>query len=135
MGPRSRTVFEAIAARVVPVSATLAPGDRDVMFALVDQTLASRPAATIRQLELFLTLLRWAPLLRYGRRFETLAPARQDAVLRAAQDAPLQLLRSGFWGVRTLAYLGYYGRPDVYPSIGYTPTTDGLAVLHARHRR
>ena len=61
--------------------------------------------------------------------------ARQDAVLRFFQDAPIQLVRSGFWGVRTLIFIGCYGRPDAGADIGYSPSADGNAVLHARARR
>jgi hypothetical protein len=31
--------------------------------------------------------------------------------------------------------LGYYGQPAHHASIGYAPSTDGNAVLHARARR
>jgi hypothetical protein len=55
--------------------------------------------------------------------------------LRWFQDHPLQIVRGGFWGARTLLLLGYYGQPDAGASIAYTPSLDGNAVLHARSRR
>ena len=113
----------------------MTPGDRDAMLDLVDQALAARSPAMRRQFGLFLQMLRWWPLLRYVRPLEMLDPRQQDAVLRGFQDAPVQLVRSGFWGVRTLIFIGYYGRPDVGPSIAYRPSRDGNAVLHDRTRR
>jgi len=105
------------------------------MLDLIDLALADRTPDVQRQFALFLAVLRWVPVARYGRRLDVLAPARQIAVLRYVQDCPVQLLRCGFWGLRTLVLLGYYGRPDAAAAIGYAPTTNGNAVLHARARR
>jgi len=55
--------------------------------------------------------------------------------LRWFQNFPVQLIRSGFWGVRTLVMMSYYGRPDVAALVGYHPSDEGNAVLHARARR
>ena len=124
-----------LARRVVPESAAMTLDDRGAMLDLVDQALAARSPAMRRQFGLFLQVLRWSPVLRYLRPMERLGPHQQDAVLRAFQEAPVQLVRSGFWGVRTLIFIGYYGRPEVGPSIAYRPSRDGNAVLHARTRR
>jgi len=70
--------------------------------ALIDGTLASRTPAMRRQLRLFLAALRWLPFLRYLRPLDRLDGRRQDAALRWFQNHPLQLIRGGFWGVRTL---------------------------------
>jgi hypothetical protein len=125
----------ALASRIVPESAAVGCDEHDRMLALVEFAMADRPAAMRRQFVLFLSVLRWAPALRYGRRFDRLDAARQDAVLRAYQHAPLQLLRSGFWGVRTIIMMAFYARPGVGASIGYRPGPDGNAVLHARTQR
>lgn len=105
------------------------------MLALIDQMLADRPAAMQRQFVLFLRVLRFAPVARYGRVLDRLAPPQQDLVLRWFQDCPIQIIRSGFWGVRTLVMMGYYARPEIGASIGYHPSADGNAVLHARSQR
>lgn len=130
-----RAFLVVLAARIVPWSADLEPARREAMLALIDRTLASRPAAMQRQFGLFLTVLRWAPALRYLAVFDRLSPARQDAVLQWFQYCPVAIIRSGFWGVRTLIFLGCYGQPETAAAIGYTPTFDGNAVLHARARR
>jgi len=113
----------------------MTPAARDAMVALVEGTLASRAPAMRRQLRLFLLALRWLPFLRYARPLDRLDGASQDAALRWFQDHPLQIVRGGFWGVRTLLLLGYYGQPAAGASIAYTPSLDGNAVLHARSRR
>jgi hypothetical protein len=66
-----------------------------------------------------LQLLEWLPVLRYGRRLSSLDVARRTRVLELFQTAPVLLLRRGVWGVRTLALMGYYGRPAGAAAIGY----------------
>jgi hypothetical protein len=130
-----RALLLAIAPRIVPPSAVLTPEAREAMLALIDRTLGSRTPAMVRQARAFLLLLRWLPAVRYLRPLDRLDGPRQDAALRWFQDHPLQLFRGGFWGVRTLVLLGYYGQPAHHASIGYAPSPDGNAVLHARARR
>jgi hypothetical protein len=130
-----RAFLLAIAPRITPLSTPMTPAAGDAMLALIDGTLASRTPAMRRQFSLFLRVLRWLPCLRYLRPLDRLDGVRQDAALRWFQDHPLQIIRGGFWGVRTLLMLGHYGQPDVGASIAYTPSTDGNAVLHARARR
>jgi hypothetical protein len=130
-----RAFLLAIAPRIVPASAPMTGAAGDAMLALVEGTLASRTPAVRRQFGLFLRVLRWLPCLRYLRPLDRLDGARQDAALRWFQDHPLQVVRGGFWGVRTLLLLGHYGQAARGPSIAYTPSTDGNVVLHARARR
>ena len=130
-----RAFLLAIAPRIVPASAQMTPDERDVMMALIEETLASRTPAMRRQFSLFLRALRWLPVLRHLRPLDRLDGGQQDAALRWFQDNPLQVVRGGFWGVRTLVLLGYYGQPVHGRVIAYNPSTDGNAVLHARTRR
>ena len=125
-------MFLAIAKRVVPEIAGLDEAARNEALGLVEHQLAARPAKMRRELALFLNVIRWAPVVRYGRPFERLGAAAQDAVLGWLQDAPILKLRSGFWGLKTLAFLGYYGRPSAGAAIGYHPSRDGNRLLHAR---
>ena len=130
-----RAFLLAIAPRIAPACAQMTPAGRDAMIALIEGTLASRTPAMRGQFRLFLRLLRWLPFLRHFRPLDRLDGPRQDAALRGFQDHPRQIIRAGFWGVRTLVLLGYYGQPATGPSISYTPSVDGNAVLHARTRR
>lgn len=124
--------FLAVAHRVVPEMAGLDDAAQAEALELVEHQLAARPARMRRELALFLRVIRWAPVVRYGRRFDRLDARRQDAVLGWLQDAPIAKLRSGFWGLKTLAFLGYYGRPSAGDAIGYRPSRDGNRLLHAR---
>ncbi len=75
-----------------------------------------------------LVLLEWLPLLRYGRRLSRLDPARRLAFLERVEAAPLVVVRRGFWGLRTLILMGYYGRPAAAAAIGYRADPRGWEV-------
>jgi hypothetical protein len=133
--PTERAFVDAIMPLFVPPAAALAPADRAHALDLIDDALGDRPPALRRQFSLLLAVLRWAPVARYGRPLDRLGARQQDAVLRWFQNAPLLKLRAGFWGLRTLIYLGYYGRPEAVHALAYHPVHDGNALLHARTPR
>ena len=119
------SLFRAVATCVVPEAGGLDAAQWDEMAAIVARAIAARPRALQRQLALFFTLLEWLPLLRYGRRLSRLDAERRARVLDRLQRAPVLLLRRGFWGVRTLILLGYYGRPAAAAAIGYRADARG----------
>lgn len=121
-----------LGARIAPGLREVDGRARDDVRRIIEHAVAARPPDVQRQLATFLGLLRLAPVARYGRPFERLSTDRQDAVLRWFQDAPLPRLRKGFWGVKTLIYMGYYGRPDVGSDIAYRPSRTGNDLLDAR---
>jgi hypothetical protein len=120
-----------VGARIVPALGDVDDAGRRAVEAILTKAIAARPPALRRQLVLFLNVMRWAPFARYGRPFDRLSGAQQDAVLGWFQDAPIAALRSGFWGVKTLVFMGYYGRPDAGDSIAYRPSRHGNERLHA----
>lgn len=122
----------AVATRIAPGITELDAAGRMRVLDAISRAIASRPAALQRQLALFLGIVRWAPVARYGRPFNRLAPVQQDAVLGWFMDAPVTRLRQGFWGVKALVYMGYYGLPEVADRIGYRPSRAGNAFLDAR---
>jgi hypothetical protein len=122
--------FLAVAARVVPAIASLDEAGRERFAAIVGTALAGRPRPLQRQFALFLGVVRWAPALRYGAPFDRLGPAAQDAVLRWFMNAPAAKLRGGFWGVRALAFMGFYGQPELWSAIRYAPSFSGNEFLH-----
>lgn len=119
LSPRARGVLRAVAATVVPEAVGLDPAQWDEVEGIVARAIAARPPAMQRQLALFLHALEWLPLVRYGRRLSRLAPERRARFLEGLQRAPLLLVRRGFWGLRTLVLMGYYGRPAAAAAIGY----------------
>lgn len=114
-----RETFRAIATTVVPEATRLAPEEWSEVEEIVEQGIASRPAAIRRQLRIFVRLLNVLPLFRFGKTFLALDAERRTKFLLAMQDAPLLLIRRGFWGIRTLVYMGYYARSGARQEIGY----------------
>lgn len=132
---RVRPTFRAVATTVVPEAAQLGERGWADLEALVERAVASRPAKLQRQLRLFLRLLHWMPLVRYGRTLTALDPVRRERVLAGVQDSRVLLLRRGFWGVRTLVLLGYYTRPGAADEIGYRARPEGWEARGALEAR
>ncbi|NIN72737.1 MAG: hypothetical protein GTO46_12605 [Gemmatimonadetes bacterium] len=118
-------VFRAVVCTVVPEADELNATEWGELMALVDESLRGRPSELRRQLRLFLRLVEWLPLFRYGRRFSSLESGRRARFLAGLQNHRLDRIRVGFWGLRTLALLGYYGRGAAAAAIGYHPDPAG----------
>jgi hypothetical protein len=126
--PHTEKVFRAISRAVVPDSAALSPAEWSRAVAAVEGALAPLPAATRRQLRIFLELVEQSARLRYGRPLSALSPAQADRHLESFERSRVPLLRKGFWGVRTLALMGYYARPEGAASVGYRGDPRGWAA-------
>jgi hypothetical protein len=120
-----RDTFRAIAVTVVPDASALDESGWNDLDALVEKTLARRPPAMRRQLVLFVRAIEHLPRLRWGRPFTALSPEERTRVLAALEHAPALVLRRGFWGLRTLVFLGYYARPEAAAAIGYRADARG----------
>jgi len=114
-----RSVFRAVAATVVPEAVRLDEKGWLELEQIIGGALEARPPGLRRQLTLFLSVLDVLPIFRYGRTFRGLDPSRRDSFLLGIQDAPLLLFRRGFWGLRTLVFMGYYGREEGRSETGY----------------
>src|SRR5207247_4100939 len=101
---RSRPIWRAVATSVGPEASQRGAAEWAAFEAIVARALAARPARTRRQVALFLTLLDWLPLLRYGRRLRTLDVARRTCFLSLLQRAPSLLIRRGFWHTHARAH-------------------------------
>ena len=123
--------LQVLAARIVPETTELDAAGLGRFFGIIDGALQDRPASVRRQFATFLGVLRWAPVARYGGPFDKLQAERQDAVLRWFEDCPVGLLRKGFWGLKAMVFMGYYGQPETNHLVGYAPDLDGRAKLHA----
>lgn len=118
-----------IARRIVP---RLTNSDDEIVQKFldsIDHSLMVRPASIRRQLGLFLSAIQWLPVFRYGLPFNRLSNGKKDAVLNWFQDCPFFLFRKGFWGLKTLIFLGYYGQEGLWPEFYYTPSFEGNTKL------
>ena len=123
--PPLRITFRAFVATIVPEAVSLDEPHWADLERVVEATLAARPRSLQRQLRLLLRGIQWLPVLRYSRTFSSLDRVRQAHFLSYLQDHPIQLVRKGFFGLRTLALLGYYGRPEAARAIGYAADARG----------
>ncbi len=114
-----RGCFHAMAATFVPEAQELDERGWSEADAIVEAFLATKPEGVRRQVVLLVRALQLLPILRWGRPFTALDAGRRSRFLGALQDAPLLLLRRGIWGLRTIAFMGYYGRSAAAAAIGY----------------
>jgi hypothetical protein len=127
-----RTVFRAVVVTVVPDAKQLDEPSWLALEALVEDALELRAPALQRQLQFFLHAIEWLPVVRYGHTFTRLADEQRSRILCYLQDHPVERIRCGFWGLRTLAFLGYYGRPESAHAIGYGPDPRGWEAVESR---
>ena len=125
-----RPAFRAIASTVVPEAALLDDDAWEELERTVENALGTRSPAMQRQLVLFVRVLNVLALLTRGATRVRLAPARRARLLASVERSPVPVLRKGFWGLRTLVYMGYYTRPAVHAGIGYRAHVRGWS-----HRR
>ena len=119
-------------ATVVPEASELDDAGWGELEALVIESLSGRPRSLRRRLGLFMHLIQWMPILRHGRPFTSLDLAQRTKLLERLQNHRVDSIRVGLWGLRTLALLGYYGRPEAAGAIGYRPDPRGWEALGAR---
>lgn len=113
----------------MPESEALSESEWADIEVLVTRALASRVPGIRRRIVLLLRLLDGFALLRHGRRLGRLDTARRVRFLHRMQHSRLATLRSGIWGLRTLAFLGYYGRPEAAAGLGYRARAGGWSEL------
>ena len=123
-----RALLRALAQSVVPETAGLNPAGWSALERTVATAIGARPPKVQRQVRLFLHIIGWLPLLRYGRPFTRLDPRRRERFLASLQSSRLLLIRRGFWGLRTLILMGYYTQADVIGAIGYRADPRGWSV-------
>ena len=120
-----RGAFRAVTRAAVPSAATLDEGAWQRAEALVEDALSDRPKRVRRQVTLFLRLLGALSWVRFGRRLEHLTPTQAQTLLAPLERSPLLALRRGIWGVRTLAFMGYYGQAELRKDLGYRAVPGG----------
>ena len=123
-----RPTLRAIAETVVPATSDLEADGWASLDRIVTNAIAARPPRMRRQLALFMHVIEWLPLLRYGRPFSKLNPHRRHRFLESLQDSPFLLIRRGFWGLRTLIQMGYYTQASTLAVIGYRADPRGWSI-------
>jgi hypothetical protein len=117
--------FRIIMATVVPEAAVLSDDEWRNAAAIIARALASRPAGVRRQIAAFLRALDVVAFIRYGRGLSAASAEQRTALLESLSRSRLLALRRGVWGVRTLAFMGYYARPEAARAIGYRASAAG----------
>jgi len=120
-----RDPFRALCTAFVPESAELNEPAWRELESEVERALADRPPAIQKQMVLLIRILDLLARVRHGSPLAALTPAARRELLTRLQDSRWLLLRRGVWGLRTLAFLGYYSRPDTAASIGYRADARG----------
>jgi hypothetical protein len=123
-----RAPFRAVAVAVVPEAAALDDAGWRELEGIVENALRTRPVRLVRQVRFFIRLLDLSARLRYGAPLSRLDVQRRTALLQRFEDAPVLLLRRGFWGLRTLVFMGYYARPAGATEIGYRAQPAGWSA-------
>jgi hypothetical protein len=123
-----RPTFRAVAVLCVPASQELDEAGWARVESIVEDALGGRPASVRRQLVLFLRIIEVLAVIRHGRRLGSLSAARAQAFLSSLERLPLLAVRRGVWGVRTLAFMGYYGQHGVHAELGYRALAEGWAA-------
>jgi hypothetical protein len=114
-----RSTFRAVARTVVPDTAALDETGWSSVEAIVEDALAARPPRMRRQIVLFIRLIDWLARARHGHAFRDLDERARGRILQRLQSSPVLLLRRGFWGLRTLVFMGWYAQPSTADRIGY----------------
>ncbi len=123
-----RPTLHALTETVVPETVALGIDGRVSLERIVTNAIAARPPRMRRQLALFMLVIEWLPLFRYGRPFSRLNPHRRQQFLKTLQDSPFLLIRRGFWGLRTLILMGYYTQAGTLGIIGYRADPRGWSI-------
>jgi hypothetical protein len=124
--------LRALASAIVTPTADLDAAGWQEVQAGIAAALDERPASVVRQFRLFVGIVYFGTWLLTGRSWDSLDLCGREAYLTRFQDSPIRMLRLGFWGLRTMVCLGYYGRQAVWPAVGYTPAWDGNEVIRGQ---
>ena len=121
-------ILRAVATAVVPETTALDARGWGELESVIARALADREPQVRRQLMTFLRLLQILPVARHGKTLTRLPPEQRTVFLESVERSPVMIIRRGFWGLRTLIFMGYYTRDDVGAAIGYRAHRDGWAA-------
>jgi hypothetical protein len=115
-------------AAVVPEAVALTDDEWRAAASIIARAIAPRPAGVRRQLALFVRALDLVSLVRHGRVLRAVSTAERTRLLDSLARSRLLALRRGVWGVRTLALMGFYARPEAARAIGYRASPAGWSA-------
>lgn len=121
---RTKT-FASITEVVVPDARAMSAAEWREFGDVIEGALAKRPPAMRRQLGLFMKILNVLSFIRHRRSISRLSVEQRTQFLASIENSRLLLFRRGFWGIRTLAFMGYYARPGCAGSLGYAAAARG----------
>ena len=128
---KHRELLWALSLRIVWATRELSAAERGQFLDSIESQLQDRPRTIQRQFKLLLAVVRYSTLPRRFARLDKLPAEQQDAALRRFQNSRFTLLRKGFWGLKTMLHLGYYGLPGTATRVHYAPSIQGNERLHA----
>jgi len=123
--------FRAIMVAIVPEAAALSEDEWRNAASIIARAIAMRPPGVRRQLGVFVRALDVVAFVRHGRSLRGLSAAERTALLESLSRSRVLALRRGVWGVRTLAFMGYYARPEASRALGYRASAAGWAARRA----
>ena len=126
---RVRRPFRALSETFVPEAIEMDEPSWERFFRIVESGLRGRPPAVQRQVAQLVRALDWLSLIRHGRRLAKLEPDRRHRFMESLQRSRVLLLRRGLWGLRSLAFMGYYARPEIQAELGYGARPEGWEAL------
>jgi hypothetical protein len=126
-----RAPFRALAAAFVPEAEELDEAGWMEVEAIVERALAGRSNAIRLQVRALVRLLDILSVLRNGHVLSGVSADRRRSFVERLQDSRFLPLRRGVWGIRTLSFMGYYGRPAVHETIGYLAHPGGWEARRA----
>lgn len=121
-------LFRAVVTTAIPEARNLTADAWTELEGIVARALSERPPSVQRQVRVFLRLLNVIAFATRGRGLARLDDAHRLLLLERLASNRFLLVRRGVWGVRTLAFMGYYARADAARAIGYRATPAGWAA-------
>ena len=116
-------VLMAFAGRIIPEDREgdkVYPGaDNLGSIAIIERALSTKPKDMVLLIKVFLLFVEFSGLLFALRPFSWMSAEQKDKHLRRFEFAPLGKIRQGFWGLKTLVFLSYYSRDEIWPDIRY----------------
>jgi hypothetical protein len=128
LAPREAALVAAASDTLFPAGGEVPPSGVEAGIpAYVDRWLAAMPGRVRLLLRLLFTLVEhatlvwWAPPPRGWRRFSSLSPAQQTAVLQGWRESRLFPRRLVFLALRSAISMGYFADPAVLRQLGLAP--------------